>query len=56
MEDVFKLLEDRLTEAPVVGDLTDEDMKALAESDAEFARGDFTVAIESVQNRVAAEG
>ncbi len=57
MEDVFDALEARLAAAAVAGDLTDEDRAAIAESLAEYERGDFTVAIEPTPKRhLAAEG
>jgi len=45
MKDVFDALEARLAAAPVAGELTDEDRTAIAESLADYERGDFTVAI-----------
>ncbi len=50
-------MEARLAAAPVAGDLTDEDRAAIAESLADYERGDFTIAIEPPQaHRLAAEG
>jgi hypothetical protein len=46
MKDVFDVLEDRLDQAKIAGELTDEDREAIAESRADYARGDYTLVVE----------
>ncbi len=56
-EDTFDAMQARLAAAPVAGDLTDEDRAAIAESLADYERGDFTIDVApSPPHRLAAEG
>lgn len=43
MKDVTALLEERLAAAPIAGTLTSDELSAVAEGEADFAHGFFTV-------------
>jgi len=54
MKDVVTSMEERLASAPFAGSLTSDDLAAIAEAEADFAEGRFTVDPATI-NRVAVE-